>query len=79
MGMVTGRVKGRVGRAKLERSVLTGAAAFALWAFLLNHWIINWVDSGAKKFAVLALAIVLAALAFVPVLRGWRGPWGGWR
>jgi predicted MPP superfamily phosphohydrolase len=66
-------VEAREGRA--VRGLLTVAAAFGSWAFLLNRWVINWVDSDAKRFTVLALALVLGALAFVPILRRSAAPW----
>jgi predicted MPP superfamily phosphohydrolase len=57
------------------RGLVTVAAAFGAWAFLMNRWVINWVDGDAKRFTTLALALVLGALAFVPVLRRSAGPW----
>jgi predicted MPP superfamily phosphohydrolase len=54
---------------------VTVAAAFGAWAFLMNRWIINWVDGNAKSFATLMLALVLGSLAFVPILRRSAGPW----
>jgi len=60
----------------MTRVLSTAAAAFGLWAFLVNRWIINWVDSSSKRFAILGLGLVLGALAFVPLLRRSRGPWG---
>jgi predicted MPP superfamily phosphohydrolase len=61
---------------RAARWLVTAAAAFGVWAFLVNRWIINWVDSNAKRFSILALGLVLGAVAFVPLLRRWRGPWG---
>jgi predicted MPP superfamily phosphohydrolase len=66
-------------RSKLRlagRLALTLAAAFALWAFLVDHVVFNWANFSAKRIAVPALALVLGAFATVPVLRGTRGPWG---
>jgi len=58
------------------RLVLTLAAAFVLWAFLLDHVVFDWGSFTAKRIAVPALALMLGALAIVPVVRGMRGPWG---
>jgi predicted MPP superfamily phosphohydrolase len=55
--------------------LVTGAAAFCVWAFTVNRWLIQWVDGDAKRFSILAFGLVLGALAFLPILRGWRGPW----
>lgn len=60
---------------RTSQALVTGSAAFGLWAFLLNRWIVNWVDSDGKRFATLVLALVLGAFAFVPILRRWPGPW----
>lgn len=66
-------VEAREGRA--VRGVVTVAAAFGVWAFIVNRWVINWVDSDAKRFTVLALAVVLGTLGFIPVLRRSARPW----
>jgi predicted MPP superfamily phosphohydrolase len=60
---------------RTSQALVTGTAAFAAWAFLVNRWIINWVDGDAKRFVTPALALVLGAFAFVPLLRRWPGPW----
>lgn len=60
---------------RAARGLVTAAAAFGVWAFLVNRWVIGWVDSSAKHFTILGMGLVLGALAFVPVLRRWRGPW----
>jgi len=62
-------------RGRTSQVLVMGAAAFGSWAFLMNRWIINWVDGDAKRFATVALALVLGALAFVPLVRRWSGPW----
>ena len=66
------RVEWRRGTA---RGLVTVAAAFGVWAFLVNRWVINWVDSDAKRFTVVALAVVLGGLAFVPIVRRSAQPW----
>jgi predicted MPP superfamily phosphohydrolase len=73
--MVLGGMKTLVERYRTPQWLVTGAAALGLWAFTMNRWIINWADGDAKKFATLALGVALAALAFVPILQRWRGPW----
>lgn len=60
---------------RTSQALVTGTAAFGTWAFLMNRWIINWVDGDAKRFVTPALALVLGAFAFVPLLRRWPGPW----
>ena len=60
---------------RTSQALVTGTAAFGAWAFLMNRWIINWVDGDEKRFATPALALVLGAFAFVPVVRRWPGPW----
>jgi predicted MPP superfamily phosphohydrolase len=73
--MASGEMKVVVEGRRAPRWLVTGAAAFGVWAFTVNRWVINWVDGNAKRFTVVALALLLGALAFVPVLRRWRGPW----
>lgn len=64
------------GRAfKLMRWLVAGSAAFGLWAFVVNREVIQWPDSERKRFAIVALALLLAAVAAVPIWRRWRGPW----
>jgi predicted MPP superfamily phosphohydrolase len=73
--MAAGKGVTWVGWERTARGLLTATAAFGVWAFLVNRWIINWVDSSAKRFTIFGVALVLGALAFVPVLRRSRGPW----
>src|SRR5690348_6378969 len=74
--MESGKGAEVLGWEQTARGLLVAAAAFGVWAFLVNRWIINWVDSSAKGFTILGLAIVLGTLAFLLVVRRWRGPWG---
>ncbi len=73
--MALGDFKTVVERARASRWLVAGAAAFGLWAFVLNRWVINWIDSGGKNFAIVAIALLLGAAAFVPLIYRWRGPW----
>jgi predicted MPP superfamily phosphohydrolase len=61
--------------ARLGRLLVAGAAAFGLWAVIVNREVVGWQDGEAKRFAIVALALVLAALGAVPVWLRWRGPW----
>ena len=54
---------------------MAGAAAFGIWAVILNREIIDWQPSEAKRLTIVALALLLAALGAVPLWLRWRGPW----
>jgi len=73
--MALGEMKAAVERWRVPRWLLTGAAAFAIWVFLLNRWVLNWKDGDAKRLSIAALGLALGALAAVPIWRRWRGPW----
>src|SRR5262249_41077578 len=73
--MALGEMVRVAGRSRALRSVVTAAAAFGVWAFLLNRWVINWKDGDAKRFTVAVLALGLGGLACFPGLRRARGPW----
>ncbi len=60
---------------RFGRAFVAGVAAFGLWAFIVNREVINWVDGEAKRLAIVSLAVLLAAVALVPLWRRWRGPW----
>jgi predicted MPP superfamily phosphohydrolase len=60
---------------QLARLFVAGTAAFGVWAVILNREVIGWQDSEAKRLVIVALALVLAALAAVPIWLRWRGPW----
>jgi predicted MPP superfamily phosphohydrolase len=62
------------GRAAL-RLLIAGAAAFGLWALIVDHEIIEWPQEAQKRMAGVLLAFVLAAVAAVPLWLRWRGPW----
>jgi predicted MPP superfamily phosphohydrolase len=62
-------------RYRTPRLIATGAAALGVWAFVMNRWIINWVESDLKHFATVTSGVALGALAVVPIWRRWRGPW----
>ncbi len=57
------------------RFLVAFTAAFGLWAVIVNHEIIGWPDSDAKRAAIVLLALFFAALAAVPLWLHWRGPW----
>jgi predicted MPP superfamily phosphohydrolase len=57
------------------RVLVAGVAAFGLWAFIVNREVIHWVDGEAKRLGIVSLALLLAAVAAVPLWRRWRGPW----
>ncbi|HTQ03437.1 MAG TPA: metallophosphoesterase [Polyangiaceae bacterium] len=57
------------------RFLVAGTAAFGLFAVILNHGLIGLPDSESKRVAIVALALVLAAVAAVPLWLHWRGPW----
>jgi predicted MPP superfamily phosphohydrolase len=60
---------------ELARWFVAGAAAFGIWAVILNREIIDWQPSEAKRLTIVALALALAALGAVPLWLRWRGPW----
>ena len=60
---------------ELGRWFVAGAAAFGIWAVILNREVIDWQPSEAKRLTIVALALGLAALGAVPLWRRWRGPW----
>jgi predicted MPP superfamily phosphohydrolase len=60
---------------KFGRWLVAGVAAFGVWAVIVNHEVIGWQDTEAKRFTIVALALVLSALAAVPLWLHWRGPW----
>ena len=60
---------------EVARWSIAGAAAFGIWAVILNREIIDWQPSEAKRLTIVALALVLAAVAAVPLWLRWRGPW----
>jgi predicted MPP superfamily phosphohydrolase len=62
-------------RGLFGRFLVAGAAAFGLWAFVVNREVINWVDSEWKRLTIVVLAFFFAAVAVVPLWRQWRGPW----
>src|SRR5690348_18318895 len=53
---------------------VTGVQTCALPIFV-NHEIIGWPDTDAKRAAIVLLALFFAALAAVPLWLHWRGPW----
>jgi predicted MPP superfamily phosphohydrolase len=68
------RKNSRWGR-RLGRAFVAGVAAFGLWAVIVNREVINWVDGETKRLGIVSLALLLAAVATVPLWRRWRGPW----
>lgn len=45
---------------------LAALCAFGIWAFFLNHWLMNWTESLGKRLAMIGLAAALGALAVRP-------------
>jgi len=51
---------------------LPALAAFGTWAFLVNRWVIHWVDGSAKTLATAGLALGLGVVSGAPLCFGWR-------
>jgi len=59
----------------LLRLLVAEAAAFGLWAVIVNHEIIEWRHEATKRVATVLLAFALATIAAVPLWLRWRGAW----
>ena len=58
------------------RLSIAGAGAVAVWAFLLNRVVIQWVDGPIKIGTMILLGVALAALGWISArttLAGSRG------
>jgi predicted MPP superfamily phosphohydrolase len=59
----------------LARFAVALALSLSIWAFTVNRQLSHWVDSPFKPVAMIGFGVLTAALATLPLLRLWRGPW----
>jgi predicted MPP superfamily phosphohydrolase len=51
-------------------------ASSSLWFFLMNRFIIHWVDCPLKTAVIVLVAAALGLAGVLPAMLAWPGPWG---